>query len=100
MPDPAFNAKLEQMADEMLAVRACSGDSGAMALLTARMVPLVKTLAAKYGGGAMEPEDLHKKACWAFWPRFTAMMRKRRSVSLLCWRVHCKSYSVCCARRG
>ena len=55
MPDPAFNAKLEQMADEMLAVRACSGDSGAMALLTARMVPLVKTLAAKYGGGAMEP---------------------------------------------
>ena len=53
MPDPAFNAKLEQMADEMLAVRACSGDSGAMALLTARMVPLVKTLAAKYGGGAM-----------------------------------------------
>ena len=66
MPDPAFNAKLEQMADEMLAVRACSGDSGAMALLTARMVPLVKTLAAKYGGGAMEPEDLAQEGMLGF----------------------------------
>ena len=66
MPDPAFNAKLEQMADELLAVRARSGDSGAMAFLTARMVPLVKTLAARYGGGAMEPEDLAQEGRLGF----------------------------------
>lgn len=66
MPNPAFDAKLEQMTDESLAARARGGDDGAMALLTARMVPLVKTLAVKYGGGAMEPEDLAQEGMFGF----------------------------------
>uniref|UniRef100_UPI003FEE95AC sigma-70 family RNA polymerase sigma factor n=1 Tax=Candidatus Fimivicinus sp. TaxID=3056640 RepID=UPI003FEE95AC len=66
MPNPAFDAKLEQMTDESLAVRARGGDDGAMALLTARMVPLVKMLAVKYGGGAMEPEDLAQEGMFGF----------------------------------
>ncbi len=66
MPNPAFDAKLEQMTDESLAVRARGGDDGAMALLTARMVRLVKTLAVKYGGGAMEPEDLAQEGMFGF----------------------------------
>lgn len=66
MPNPACNADLEQMTDESLAVRARSGDDGAMALLATRLVPMVKTLAAKYGGGAMEPEDLAQEGMFGF----------------------------------
>lgn len=66
MPNPACNAELEQMTDELLAVRARGGDDGAMALLTARLVPLVKMLAARYGGGAMEPEDLAQEGMFGF----------------------------------
>lgn len=66
MPDPAFDAELEQLTDESLAARARVGDEGAMALLTARLVPLVNALAAKYGGGTMEPEDLAQEGMFGF----------------------------------
>lgn len=66
MPNPACNAKLEQMTDESLAVSARGGDDGAMALLAARMAPMVKTLAVKFSGGPMEPEDLAQEGMFGF----------------------------------